>query len=74
MEQIKILLEGDGYSNKMNAATKHVSDSTTQVGQDHVATGVLLVLGTNTEPSKPKCTKMHSGDLHGLLHVLHRSD
>jgi hypothetical protein len=27
---------------------KHVSDSTTQIGQDHVATGVLLVLGTNT--------------------------
>jgi hypothetical protein len=24
----------------------HVSDSTTQVGQDHVATGVVLVLGT----------------------------
>jgi hypothetical protein len=26
---------------------KHVSDSTTHVGQDHPATGVLLVLGTN---------------------------
>jgi hypothetical protein len=26
---------------------KHVADSTTQVGQDHAATGVLLVLGTN---------------------------
>jgi hypothetical protein len=26
---------------------KHISDSTTQVGQDHAATGVLLVLGTN---------------------------
>jgi hypothetical protein len=25
----------------------HASDSTTQVGQDHTATGVLLVLGTN---------------------------
>ena len=25
----------------------HISDSTTQVGQDHAATGVLLVLGTN---------------------------
>jgi hypothetical protein len=25
----------------------HVSDSTTQVGQDHAATKVLLVLGTN---------------------------
>jgi hypothetical protein len=26
---------------------KHVPDSTTQVGQDHVATRVLLVIGTN---------------------------
>jgi hypothetical protein len=26
---------------------KHVSDSTTQIVQDHAATGVLLVLGTN---------------------------
>jgi hypothetical protein len=26
---------------------KHVSDLTTQVGQDHTTTGVLLVLGTN---------------------------
>jgi hypothetical protein len=26
----------------------HFSDSTTQVGLDHVAIGVLLVLGTNT--------------------------
>jgi hypothetical protein len=37
-EPIKILLEGDGYSNKTNTANpKLVSDSTTQVGQDHVA-------------------------------------
>jgi hypothetical protein len=49
---IKILLEADGYSNKMNTTTKHVPDSTTQVGQDHVATGVLLVLGTNTHLPK----------------------
>jgi hypothetical protein len=35
-ELIKILLEGDENSNKMN--------TTTQVGQDHVATQVLLVL------------------------------
>jgi hypothetical protein len=26
---------------------EHVSDSTTQVGQDHIATGVLLVLESN---------------------------
>jgi hypothetical protein len=63
-----------GHSNKMNTTTKHDSDSTTQVGQDHVATGVLLVLGTNTQPSKPKLTDMHDGNLHGLLPVLHLSD
>jgi hypothetical protein len=28
----------------------HISDSTTQVGQDHKATGVLLILGTNKQP------------------------
>jgi hypothetical protein len=33
---------------------KHVSDSTTQVGQDHAATGVLLVLGTNNHQSLPE--------------------
>jgi hypothetical protein len=37
----------------MNAATKLISDLTTQIGQDHVVTGVLLVLGTNTQPSEP---------------------
>jgi hypothetical protein len=37
----------------------HISDSTTQVDQDHVATGVLLVLGTNNSTNQtkhPKCT------------------
>jgi hypothetical protein len=47
-EPIKILLKEDGNSNKTNTTTKHVSDSTTQVGQDHVDIEVLLVLGTNT--------------------------
>jgi hypothetical protein len=35
---------------------------------------VLLVLGTNTQPSEPKLTNTHNGNLHGLLPVLHRSD
>jgi hypothetical protein len=35
---------------------------------------VLLDLGTNTQPSEPKHTNTHSGNLHGLLPVLHRSD
>jgi hypothetical protein len=33
---------------------KHVSDSTTQVSQDHAATGVLLVLGINNHQSLPE--------------------
>jgi hypothetical protein len=37
----------------------HVSDSTTQVGQDHAATGVLLVIGTNNH-------------LHGFVNVAER--
>jgi hypothetical protein len=36
--------------------------------------GVLLILGTNRQPSKPKLTNTHSGNLHSLLLVLHRSD
>jgi hypothetical protein len=55
----QILLQGDGYSNKMNAATKHVSNSTTQVGQDHVVTRVLLVLGTNTQPPESNTPNAH---------------
>jgi hypothetical protein len=50
---IKILLEGDRDSNKMNTVPTHVSDSTTQIGQDHVATEVLLILGTNKQPAEP---------------------
>jgi hypothetical protein len=32
------------------------------------------ILGTNKQPSEPKHTKTHSGYLHGLLPMLHRSD
>jgi hypothetical protein len=48
--------------------------NTTQVGQAHAATGVLLDLGTNKQPSEPKHSNTHIGNLHGLLPVLHRSD
>jgi hypothetical protein len=47
---------------------------TTQVGQAHTATEVLLDLGTNQQPSEPRHTNTHNGNLHGLLPVLHRSD
>jgi hypothetical protein len=73
-EPIKILLEGDGDSNKTNTASNTRLRLTTQVGQDHVATGVPLDLGTNKQPPEPKHSNMHSGTLHSLLHVLHRSD
>jgi hypothetical protein len=73
-EPIKILLEGDGDSNKTNTTSNTRLRLTTQVGQAHAATGVLLDLGTNKQPSEPKHTNTHSGNLHGLLPVLHRSD
>jgi hypothetical protein len=40
----KILLEGDEGSNKTNMASNTRLRLTTQIGQDHVATGVLLNL------------------------------
>jgi hypothetical protein len=53
-EPIKILLEGDENSNKMNTASNTRLRLTTQVGQAHVATGVPLYIGTNTQPSDPR--------------------
>jgi hypothetical protein len=73
-EMIKILLEGDGDSNKTNTASGTRLRLTTQGGQAHTATGVLLDLGTNKQPSEPKLANTHSENLHGLLPVLHRSD
>jgi hypothetical protein len=70
----KILLEGDRDSNKTNTTFDTRLRLTTQVCQAHAATEVLLDLGTNKQPSEPKHTNMHIGNLHGLLPVLHRSD
>jgi hypothetical protein len=70
----KILLKGDEDSNKTNTASNTRLRLTTQVGQVHATTEVLLDLGTNTQPFEPKHTNTHSGNLHGLLSVLHRSD
>jgi hypothetical protein len=58
----------------MNTASNTRLRLTTQVGQAHAATEVLLDLGTNKQPSGPKHTDTHNGNLHGLLPVLHRSD
>jgi hypothetical protein len=73
-EPIKILLEGDGDYNKTNTASNTRLRLTTKVGQAHATTEVLLDLGTNKQPFEPKHTNTHSGNLHGLLPVLHRSD
>jgi hypothetical protein len=56
---IKILLEGDGYSNKTNTASNTRLRLTTQVGQVHTATGVLLNLGTNFQPHRPENAAEH---------------
>jgi hypothetical protein len=53
-EPIKILLEGDETSNKMNAASNTRLRLTTKVGHAHVATRVPLDLGTNTPTSDPR--------------------
>jgi hypothetical protein len=58
----------------MNTASNTCLRLTTQVGQAHAATGVLLDLGTNKQPSEPKLTNTHNGNLHSLLPVLHRSN
>jgi hypothetical protein len=58
-EPIKILLEGDGDSNKTNRASNTHLRLTTQVGQIHVATRVLLNLGTNFRPYQPENTAEH---------------
>jgi hypothetical protein len=73
-EPIKILLEGDGGSNKTNTASNTCLRLTTQVGQAHAATEVLLDLETIKQPSEPKYTNTHSGNLHGLLLVLHQPE
>jgi hypothetical protein len=58
----------------MNTTSNTRLRLTTQVGQAHVSTGVPLDLGTNKQPSEPKHTNTHSGNLHDLLPVPHWSD
>jgi hypothetical protein len=56
---IKILLEGEGCSNKTNTASNTRLRLTTQIGQVHVATGALLNLGTNFQPHRPENAAEH---------------
>jgi hypothetical protein len=58
-ESIKILLEGDRDSNKMNTASNTRLGLTTQVCQDHDSTGVLLALRTNNQLHRPKNAAEH---------------
>jgi hypothetical protein len=53
---------------------QHTSPTHYPSWPSHVATEVPLDLGTNKQPSEPKHTNTHSGNLHSLLPVLHRSD
>jgi hypothetical protein len=43
----------------MNTASNTRLRLTTQVGQDHAATGVLLALGNNNQPHRPKNAAEH---------------
>jgi hypothetical protein len=70
-EPIKILLEGDGISYKMNTASNTRLRLTTQVSQAHVATGVPLDLGTNTHTLP---TRERSGTPNLESSDPHRSD
>jgi hypothetical protein len=63
-EPIKILLEGDGYSNKTNTTSNTRLRLTTQVGQVHAATGVLLNLGTSSQPHRPENAAEHKTRVH----------
>jgi hypothetical protein len=63
-EPIKILLERDENSNKMNTTSNTRLRLTTQVGQAHVATRVPLDLGTNTQPSDPRMQQNTKPRLH----------
>jgi hypothetical protein len=70
-EPIKIILEGDGNSNKMNTASNTRLRLTTQVAQAHIATGVPLDLGTNTQTF---LTRERSGTPNLESTDQHRSD
>jgi hypothetical protein len=55
---------GDRGSNKTNTASNTRLQLTTQVGQDHAATGVLLALGTNNQLHGPENAAEHQLESH----------
>jgi hypothetical protein len=62
----------------MNTASNTRLRLTTQVGQDHAATGMLLALGTNHQPHRPENAAEHKTQAlltdTGQAGELHRSD
>jgi hypothetical protein len=61
----------------MNTASNTRLQLTTQVGQAHIATGVPLDLGTNTQPSPENATEHQTSSLEtntGQTGEHHRSD
>jgi hypothetical protein len=68
-EPIKILLEGDRDSNKMNTT----SNTHLQLNYPSWSRPRSHWSATH-QPSNPKHANTHSGNLYGLLPVLHRSD
>jgi hypothetical protein len=48
----------------MNTSSNTRLQLTTQVGQDHVATGMLLALGTNNKPHGPENAAEHQLEPH----------
>jgi hypothetical protein len=64
LEQIKIPLKGDKGSYKMNMISNNRLQLTTKVGPEHVATGVLLALGTNNQLHGPENAAKHQLESH----------
>jgi hypothetical protein len=60
----KILLEEDSDSNKTNTASNTRLQLTTQVGQAHAATEVLLDLRINSQPQRPENAVEHNTEPH----------
>jgi hypothetical protein len=72
-ELIKIILEGDGNSSKMNMASSTRLRLTTKIDQAHVAIGVPLDLETNTRPSDPRTQRNTKPRVYGEHHRSDRS-
>jgi hypothetical protein len=75
-EPIKILLERYGFSSEMNTAEipKSLLPQTPRVCQDHIATGVLRILGTNHTSNQSNHTQITMEKVLGSLPDRDRPD